>query len=366
MAPPPTYRPILLTKRGERSALTDTPATVKATLLPVLVVEPIDWNYDTDAPAKTIDEHLARKAEDLSASWGFGEAAVDLVFHDDTPMTSGDHPLFWLIGAANGLGMRLIPAVAPDRSPAYVAAAAAAVARDGAGACIRLPLAQWPSTVGPTHLDTLVTSLGIGPDAIDLILDLGEEVAAAPGLALAATVAQISALPHLASWRTVTVAGAGFPKALTGLSRGAHRLDRFEWNLYQALITTSPTRIPLFGDYVIAHPDPSVDVNPAFMSISASLRYTIANHWLVLKGELYKGQGGSGQGGAAVQPIAAALIAEADYLGIDHCQMETWLAEVAGGGSGGRPEEWRRYGTRHHLQVVSDQLASPPGTSAGP
>jgi Beta protein len=64
-------------------------------------------------------------------------------------------------------------------------------------------------------------------------------------------------------------------------------------------------RLPTFGDYAVAHPDPSRgDVDPKVMSISAGLRYTIDDEWLVAKGGLYKATGGRSLGGEAAIPVA--------------------------------------------------------------
>lgn len=366
MAVSTCYRPVLLTKRGERGALADCSTALKSQLLPVLEVEPIPWDFEADAPAKGIDEHLASKPTDLAQSWGLGRSAVDMRFLGDELLANGEHPLLWMTGAANGLGLPLEPSVGINRTPAYRQAAAMAIARDGHGATVRLPLAEWPTNLGASHLDDLLRELGVGPEAVDLILDLEAEVVAAPGLALTAVNAEIAGLPYRDDWRSLTIAGSAFPQSLSGYPKAMNTIDRAEWMLYQAVCATSPSREPMYGDYAIAHPDPSVDVNPAYMSISGSLRYTVESHWLVPKGELFKGQGGLGIGGAAITPLAQALVAHPEFMQSGHCSTDEWIVGVAGGESGGNPEQWRKRGTRHHLQVVTDQLASPSAPSTTP
>ena len=176
-----------------------------------------------------------------------------------------------------------------------------------------------------------------------------------PGLALTAAQTQLGSLPYSADWRSVTLAGAGFPKSLGDYPKGMNVIPRVEWTLLSTVIASKPSRKLLFGDYAIAHPDPLVDVNPAYMSISASLRYTVDDHWLVPKGELFKGQGGSGLGGAAMTSLTVMLAAHAEFMN-GHCPTEEWVAAVNAGSSGGNPEQWRKRGTRHHLQVATEQL----------
>lgn len=361
------YVPILLAKRGERSAVRDLPAADRHTMTPLFVVPPVDWNFDTDAPAKTIDQHLQNLAKDLAQAWGAQRAFIDMPFMGvGTVMANGVHPLEWLTSQANAHSMTLVPVVSPGRDPGYQQAVINIVARDGRGACFRLPSAEWPSAATAAPVNTLLTSLALTAQDVDLVLDLTDEVVGAPGLALTAVRNELSVLPHLAGWRSVTVAGAGFPKQLTGYGRGISVIDRIEWQIYQALLASPPSaRTPTFGDYAIAHPDPSVDVDPKFMSISAALRYTIADHWLVAKGDLFKGTGGSGLGGAAVPPVAQQLVADARFLA-GHCDGDDWLTQVAAGTTGGgNPEAWRRIGTLHHLTLVSRTVANPPASSGG-
>ena len=131
------YVPILLTKRGERSALADTPARVIAKMRPLFVVPAPDWDYDNARPKKTLDEHLTSLPADLVRTWGSDDAFLDATPLGDSDVFGGDHALFWLSDAAAAQGLVLTPVVRMDSSDSYVDAAATLAAR-GHGACIRL------------------------------------------------------------------------------------------------------------------------------------------------------------------------------------------------------------------------------------
>ena len=354
------YVPVVLTKRGERRALADLAPSIKSGFTPLFEVAPIDWNFDLDEPAKTIDEHLKTLGDDLAGCWGSDRAFIDMRFIEPTErMSDGSHPLDWLIVRANAAGATLLPSVSPSRDAAYRAAAARSVARDGRGACVRLATGEWPSATGTTQLDGLLRELAISPAEVDLMLDLAEDGAASSGLALAAVRNELNALPNATDWRTVTVSGAGFPKDLSGLGRGLSVVERTEWTLYQDLLAGPSTSvIPQFGDYGVAHPDPILNIDPRLLSISAAFRYTIDRAWLVAKGELFKGAGGSGRGGAAALPVAAAIAADSRFAGAAHCAGDAWIAAVPG--SGGNPEAWRRVATTHHLTHVSEAVSRLP------
>lgn len=349
------YVPVLLTKRGERSALRDLSPGSRGSLTPLFVVEPIPWDFDNDEPAKTVDEHLSARPQELVDSWGIGAAFVDLTFIDDSPMIAGEHPLVWFTSQCAALGLPLVPVVAIGRSDAYRAATAVVVARDGLGACVRLPVPEWPSG-SSVDIDALLLDLSLDPEDVDLVLDVGDEVAAAPGMTERAVRTELGTLPYLADWRSLVVASSGMPRTMPG-GRGVHVLPRFDWRLYRELVLRAPpARLPTFADYAIAHSDPSLDVNPRFMSMSATLRYTAADDWLVSKGALFRASGGRGQGAAAVPPAAAALAAHPDFLR-GHCGGEVWVQDAATGGPTGNAETWRRYATRHHLELVPEHLA---------
>lgn len=352
------YVPTVLTKRGERNALLDLEPSVVPMITPLFEVAPIDWDFELGEPAKTIDAHLATLGPDLASCWRGSRAFIDMTFIEpDERMADGSHPLDWLVRSASAAGSVLVPTVSPGRDAAYRTAAAACVARDGRGACARLGVSEWPSSVGTAPLERLLDELGLEAAEVDLVLDLGDEVSAA-ALAIAAVRSELAALPHAGSWRSVTVSGAGFPKDLSGVARGLSLVERTEWLVYQSLLAGPPLAVvPQFGDYGIAHPDPTVDVDPRVLSISAALRYTVADAWLVAKGQLFKGQGGSGQGGAAAVPVAASIAADTRFSGADHCAGDAWIASP---GTGGNPEKWRRVATNHHLTLVAQAVANLP------
>jgi hypothetical protein len=360
------YVPIVLTRLAERAALRDAPAAVRDSLTPLFVVPPIEWDYEEEEPAKSLADHLSKLPAQLGQAWS-ASAFIDLlVLDDDGPLAGGVHPLVWLTAQCNHQDLRLIPTVSPNRSAAYRAATASVIARDHRGVCVRLQVDEWPSSLRGA-LDDLLLQLNVGPEEVDLLLDLADESGA---LALTALRQEIATLPTLPAWRSLMVAGAGMPKEMPS-GAGVHVLPRHEWQRYQSLLGPThslPARTPTFADYAIAHPDPTLDIDPKLMSLSASFRYATSDNWLLVKGKkLFKGAGGTGIGAAAVPPVAKALLAHADYLGAGHCAAEDWLVSVAQSvGSGGNPTVWRRYGTLHHLTVATAGLATLHAALAAP
>ena len=354
------YVPVLLAKRGERTAIQQLPSEVKERITPLLVAPPIDWDYDNGSPSKTVDQHLQDLPDALAESWGHAPAFIDLVHIDEESLASGEHPLSWVTRKAQEVGLALTPVVGPERSSAYKAAVADVVARDGASACVRLPMEEWTSGAGTSRLDGLISTLGLTADQCHLILDLGADLGPAARILVTT---ELHHLPYAQDWLSVTIVGTSMPQAMpTG--RGVHQLVREEWNLYRELTGTASQlqRTPTFGDYAIAHSDPTVPVDPRLMNITATLRYTSGDSWLVARGDAFKASGGLSRGGSAIVSALEHLTQNPGYLGSQHCATEGWVESVLTNGSGGNPEVWRRQGTLHHLAVVTEQVANLVGT----
>jgi hypothetical protein len=358
------YVPILLTRQGERLALQNSGPALKDRFTPLFVVPHVVWDYEADDWAKSLDEHLADLPADLFQAWGPRPAFIDLLdVDDDGPLANGQHPLFWLTAACGVLGMPVLPVVAPDRTASYRAAVAAICTRDHRGACVRLPVETWPLNA-PTALTLLLNELGLAPGDVDLVLDLGAQTGT---LAITALRQQLGSLANLADWRSLVVCATAMPAQMPA-GAGETIVARREWLGYRDLLTTAvaPARVPTFGDYAISNPD-QIEMDPRIMSISATLRYTSADNWIIAKGRLFKGPGGTSLGGSAMVPVATTLQAHPGFLGAGHCGCEVWLQGVVSGtANGGTPMVWRRHGTLHHLTVVTGQLATLHAALPGP
>ncbi|WP_363316512.1 beta family protein [uncultured Microbacterium sp.] len=99
--------------------------------------------------------------------------------------------------------------------------------------------------------------------------------------------------------------------------------------------------------------------HPRFISISAAFRYTVTNDYLLAKGELFKGQGGSGKGGAALITPLDELTRHGEYATPVRSQADDWIeAVVDRTATPGNPGKWREWGTVRHIEVVAFQLST--------
>lgn len=350
------YVPILLTKAGERDALSEIEQGRRASFTPLFVVHPIDWDFDRDQRKKTIDEHLSKLVVDLQKAWPGGHAFVDVDNFDEETMEDGRHPLEWIVAEASTVGMELVPVISPSRTAEGIQAIENLLrAGSCTDICLRLEAEHWPVPPQSEEIDSLITAVGADKSQVHLVIDLRGETAAPSRFAL---IAALQSLATPAEWKTLTVTATAVPQAPPA-TRGLHEFPRQEWLNYQDLVSNGRygKRQPTFGDYGIAHPDPFEEINPRFLQISAKLKYTCNDKWLVGKGDLFKGTGGRSAGGEAIRPVARAISVHSEFTP-NHCGSEDWIVAAAADGPTGNPQVWVKVGTRQHLQRVLDQIGS--------
>jgi hypothetical protein len=328
------YVPILPTKSGELSGLTDLDPQVRSSLTPLFMIHPISYDFEADRASKTADQHVAGLGKKIvCAARGVQRAFLDPILISDEPIADGaSDPVQKVLNDAPELGMPLIPVVRPGQSDAYTAVVMRAHRDTGVGACLRLTPGQWPINAGRARaVENVLAAIGVDLTETDFVLDLGAEVNSelAPELASMA----LQTLPEPKSWRTITLAGGAFPEYLRDVPRSiAHRITRREWALYTQVrneAADAGRRIPAFGDYAVAHPDPTTgDVDQRVMNISAAVRYTIDGAWLVAKGGLYKSTGGRSLGGSAAIPVAAIIASAPEFCGSDFSTGDYWIDQT--------------------------------------
>jgi hypothetical protein len=109
----------------------------------------------------------------------------------------------------------------------------------------------------------------------------------------------------------------------------------------------------IFGDYAISHPVQK-ELDPRTMRMSASIRYTTQENWLVVKGRNVR-QYGFDQ----YFELCKTLVKRPEFSGKDYSWGDNYIADCAAGRTGpGNATTWRKVGTNHHLTVVEQEIAS--------
>jgi hypothetical protein len=328
-------------------------------ITPVLRVPAREWDWTKGAFKKTEADHLRTVVEKLIGAWAGGTAYIDLsLLSSDTPVR-GQHPLRYAVDTAAAAGVTLIPLARPESSPAFLAEAAGLSAH---GYGIHLAQDTWHS-VNPAELVGLLTTLKTVPAQVDIMVDFGTSTGP---LVRVGVEAELASLGALGSFRSTTVGGSAAPD-LRSSPRGVNEYDREDWLLYEDVRTrraSASLPTPDYLDHLIQFPGQmEQQVDPRFMLISAVLRYTVDDKWLVAKGTLYKAnsrvKSSAPTGGAALIPALHLLQAHPEYTTPLRTQTDDWIdGVVAGIFSPASPQQWREWGSLRHMEVAVHQLSS--------
>jgi hypothetical protein len=326
-------------------------------------VVPVSWDHENDEPQRPLDAHLEVVRGQLVTSWGLSDDVyVDFRLLAADELVNGKiHPLTWLFDECRRDNIKTIPATSPRRDQAYQTAVADAIRKDRRGVCVRLGNNEMFSGDLTTIIKGLLVNLNVDPQDVDLVLDLGVLTPDDGPRSASAILGMLLTLPEAEKWRTLTCAGTAFPEDMRKLKAGMHKLPRAEWHVWKLLLAAKAKlpRLPMFGDYAIAHPDLS-EIDPRMMTMSANIRYTIDSEWLILRGKSLEKYGST-----QFNEFCAALVGTPEFSGANFSAGDYYISRCAVGSAGpGNATTWRKVATNHHITFVSRQLASVTAASS--
>lgn len=356
------YVPILKGKEAEYSSLKNLSDKYKKNLTPLWEIPTIPWDYQVDAPAKTIDEHLDKLEKRILGAWMFHRPSfIDLSnIYEEEVMKDDSNPLDFVFDQARKSQLQLIPVSGLNRGDKYQSAVYNAHKTDKLGVCLRIGNEDFEDIVSSPNdkakqISELLKKLKVKPAETDIILDFSAITDNQSSSITITSLAILTSFPMIKKWRSLTLTSSGFPKDLSNIQRDsvAH-LPRIEWQVWKNLYNNKNLpRIPTFGDYAINHPIHS-EVDPRLIMMSAGLRYTIDDSWLVFKGRNIK-QHGSEQ----FNDFCSDLIKMPEYKGKKFSWGDKEIDRMAHDvTTSGNATTWRRIGFNHHFAMVVSQLSN--------
>jgi Beta protein len=359
------YYPFLKGKAGELKALASLPRKQRELLTPLLDVPPEDVKFERVGDLKsiqidTVEEALEGYATKVAKAWGpLDTCLVDFAgFHPDLRLAGGMHPLTAFFVDAKAADLAAIPVTGLERDAAQVRAVRSVCAEWRLGAAIRL---RGPALIDPGALAEALTRLlgqiGLAANQVDLLVDFGTLIKSNFGEIAAAAPRIIAALPGLHDWRSLVFCSGAYPFQLGSLVKKneTRELPRRDWQLWRGVISAAPAplRLPAFGDYGATRADWPSAFDPTEMSISAKIVYATDEDWVIVKGEKL------GNDPDQYHALARRLRQHPLFLAAEHCPSEVRIIECSKEiGGPGNSETWVTVATRHHLEVVTRQLAN--------
>jgi hypothetical protein len=357
------YVPVLKGKEGEFGALETLQSDVKDKMMPLIELPSVPYDYANEKAAKSIDEHISGFAGRLYKCWEKRFMYLDLSRLDDEErLSDGQIALAAILNGCKTRGMNVVPVVSVGSSSEYVSTARSYSKTTQSGMCVRLVVADFGENIDlDSELDRLLAGDQIDNPSHDLVIDL-EDLNQDLSRAILIARSIFSMIPKPRTWRRIILAASSFPGDLSDIDAATETtLRRKEWELWTTL-QKKPDKLPrqdlIFGDYAIAHPTPK-ELDPRTMRMSASVRYTTPDHWLVVKGRNVR-QYGFDQ----YFELCKRLIQRPEFKGAAYSWGDRYIFDCASGMTGpGNATTWRKVGTNHHVTLVVTELANlRPGT----
>jgi hypothetical protein len=358
MATSPIYVPVLKGKEGEFAALEALFSDVRGQVMPLIEVPPIPYDYVNERPARSLEDHVAGIAQRLQQCWPKSPLYLDFPwFEEDERLSDGRVALDAVLKDCLELKVEAVPVVSRSSSGDYISAASQYANSKSSPVCFRLVVKDFEEDVDlDGEVERILKLLRVESTSIDFVLDL-EDLGSDASRAVLVARSIFSVIPRKDDWRRIILVGASFPEDLSDVDASTvSRLPRQEWQLWKTL-QRKPERLPrsmIFGDYAISHPIPR-ELDPRTMRMSASIRYTTRDEWLVVKGRNVR-QYGFDQ----YFTLSKALVERPEFSGRTFSWGDAFIADCADGMAGpGNATTWRKVGTNHHITLVTRELANP-------
>lgn len=350
------YVPVLKWRQGEYQALLRLDAATAQRVMPLIEVTPPEYDFEKKKVKKTIDEQLAPFAKRLKAKWGSRPAFLDTsLLEPPARMADGRHPLTYLLDSVRLDGAMLTPVTSLGRDLAHYNAVATAVFVDGQGLAVRVSLDDISDPNFGLDLTSLLAELEVDLSETDLIIDLAAKNFDPLEDFVVLLAALLQGEPAFSLARSLVLVGTSFPASMGEVKLATQELPRLEWKLYKMLLAELPStfRRPTFGDYTIASTDiPQGDMR--LLKPSATIRYTIDDAWLIIKGNNVRDNGFAQYRAHCRSVVNSGKAAPAGYsAGSDY--VRACHGNTVGTGT---LTTWRWVGTNHHITRVVDDLAS--------
>jgi Beta protein len=353
----PIYVPVLKGKEGEFAALEALAADVRAEIMPLIEVPSVPYDYANDRPSKTLADHIAAVADRIGRCWT-ESIYIDLPWIEtDERLTDGREPIAAMLENCGRLDVSAVPVLSRETSALGLASAGRYAETSRLGCCLRLLIGDFEEDTDlEQDINRIFDAIGrVEIESTDLVIDL-EDLGNDGGRAVLLVRSIFSMIPYKDRWRRLIISAASFPEDLSDVDASTiSLLPRREWQLWKTLQKRPailPRREIIYSDYGIAHPIPR-ELDPRTMRMSANIRYTAQEDWLIVKGRNVRQYGFE-----QYFELCRTLVRRQEYSGRDFSWGDNYIAECAAGNLGpGNATTWRKVGTNHHITIAVRSLA---------
>lgn len=353
------YVPILKWKRAEQGALETLSDEQKKYITPLiqLVMPSEKKGEQLESIITRFKKQISEISEKILKTWGKNQAFIDvsLLFSTELKISS----LKQVISGGLETGMILVPVVHLNDDHTIIETACSLAKKYKSSVCLRLICNDFVDMSNLNKkLKEFISSSELTERNLDLLVDIKDTEGNGDKYNKYLELSQ--KIYNLLKWRTFTFASGAFPKDLSECKIDDENIiPRLGWNNWLIKVRSNELqRKPTFADYTIQYPIYSE--SSQFFHPTTSIKYTLSNEWLIMKGK--KQEFGMYLASAAV------LVTDEKFYGEHFSDGDKYIAEKAkhfkeynknpaikGTGS---TETWLKAGINHHLTLVAHQIAN--------
>ncbi len=264
----PVYCPILRAKRGEIQALGALSPSAKGRIRPML-----DIPRQKESDKRDLYDYLCTVVRSLPTTWGTGHPIyLDMSFFASDLRVNGAPPVEAVFDIARQANLVAVPVtgtqVLRGPGPDYLRSVAKVISQDQRGVALRFEYSDlsMPGTLAKA-VEATRDFVDVDADECDVFLDL-EAIDRLPVNErdfddLLSVVRKALAALSDTTYRNIVVCGSSIPEVVgKEFNEEPCRVDRLEFNIWQALMADQNDGQPVFGDSGITYPFQNTDNVP--------------------------------------------------------------------------------------------------------
>ena len=351
------YVPVLKWRMGEYQALLRLDQSVKNKTYPLLVVPPIEYDFEEKKLKKNLDEHLKPFAKRLSQKWGNRRVMID--FHDTIKkgeMDNGDSCVKYIFDSLQTYQIEFAsPVVSIKDDRVYLDVIKKLVSVYRSGISLRLNLSDLIDASIQEDIDKLVGFFHCNYQDVDLILDLGVPANFDPIDDFASAIyGYLASLKNLKQYRSFVLVSSSLK--LSEVRKPGATLKRKEWDLYLNVRSKLAANelTPSFGDYTIDNPE-FLNEDMRKLKPAGKIVYTTKENFEVVKGGSFRDDP------SQMHALCRNIISKKYYDGAGFSRGDKHIADCANEVvNNGNLTTWKWVCVNHHITKIVSVITSHP------
>lgn len=386
MATPNHYVPILKWRRAEQSALQALGDKEKNVITPLIElvmptvplfkiigkkeekksIRKTQHEISAEILQKFTEKRIKEIPGEILQSWGTRPVFLDLTLLYNGVQLKIDS-LNQIASAGMDKNLKIIPVFNLNDDQRIKEAIAEHYKKYNQGICLRVAPSDLADAITLNKkIEILLKDFHLSRKNIDLLIDV-KKIKENGGQYLQ-FMNTSQRIENLSEWRSFIFASGAFPENLSECKFDEPTsLPRFDWQNWSRHIRGKKlTRNPMFADYAIRNPVFNEALQ--YYSPTPSIKYTLGNDWLILKGKVRRHEHYLVNAKLLVEDMTDTFCGEGFSWGDKNIAEKAkyyheYVKDVKSGklkeGKGtGRSTDWIAWGINHHVIVVLSQIAS--------